>query len=83
MRTSSYTSSSTGLTGSFLVSPLHLMYTQTNSNVRSSVNIDENIAVRRNVTVTLAAVNDKLEVSIEIKRLPVQVVLIYIHTSRT
>ena len=62
--TSSYTICSTGLTGSFLVNPLLLLYTQTNSNVSTSVNIDENIAVRRNVIVTAIVVEKKQDIYI-------------------
>ena len=41
---------STGLTNPFLVSLSLMMYTRTNSQVSSNVNIDENIAVRKNVS---------------------------------
>ena len=50
------------------------MYTQTNSNVNTSVNIDENIAVRRNVTVTAIIIEEEQELSIEMKTLSIQVV---------
>ena len=61
--TSSYITCSTGLTGSFLVSLLLLMYTQTNSNVSTSVNIDENIADMKNVIITVTAFEEEQEIS--------------------
>ena len=69
--------------GSFIVSPLLFFYTQTNSTVSTSVNIDENITVIRNVAVTIAAVDNELEVFIEMKRLSVRAIFIYIYTSKT
>ena len=55
---------STGLTGSFLDSLSLMMYTRTNSQVSSNVNSNENIVVRKNVSVIAKSFEEEQDISI-------------------
>ena len=65
---SSYGSCSTGSTDSFLVSLLLMMYIRTNNKVSSNVIIDENIAVKTNVSAITKSFEEEQDISINWQR---------------